>query len=149
MIDLGIWTDQGLPFYHGTVTYGAEVDGGGGGAARLDLPGLLGSARIRVNGATVDDILWPPYQCELTLKPGTNVVEVEIAGTLRNLLGPLYEPDEDRLGGYSEPSYTDVAGTPKRFREYGLVAAPEVAFLMAGASRDISRTVVDVRTGRI
>ncbi len=133
-VPLGTWPEVGLPFYSGTVTYRAEVeldevpeDGG----VMLEMPGLAGSAEIRVNGATVDHVLWPPYACEITkaVKPGKNVVEVEVANTLRNLLGPHYEPREKIMTGMSNQSYAGVAGEQKLFWDYGLLSAPEIVIL--------------------
>ena len=60
-------------------------------AARLELDGLQGAlALVRVNGEDAPPVTWRPHKSDLDglLRPGQNVFEVEIVGTLRNLLGP-------------------------------------------------------------
>jgi len=130
-IGIGAWHRVGLPFYAGTVSYRAEVDLPELPAAArvvLDMAGLAGSAQVRVNGAVVDHVLWPPYACDLTgrVAPGRAVIEVEVANTLRNMLGAHYDEDEENHTGASDRSYRGVAGQRKRFRDYGLLAAPEI-----------------------
>jgi hypothetical protein len=93
----GSWVHQGYPFYAGravcaqTVDVPAEpaaADGRRVWLALTDLPAPV--ARVRCNGAEAGVIAWQPYQVELTglLQPGANRVEVELASSLRNLLGP-------------------------------------------------------------
>ena len=130
-VGIGSWPDLGLPFYAGTVVYRAEVDLPAlepGQRVTLDMPGLAGSAEVRVNGRIVDHVLWPPYSCELTasLTPGVTVVEVEVANTLRNLLGPHYNYGEKMRAGISIASYSGSADQRKQFMEYGLLEAPEI-----------------------
>ncbi len=130
-VELGAWPRVGLPFYAGGVVYRAETDLGelpSEHRVLLDMSGLRGSAEVRVNGHVVDHILWPPYECDLTssIQPGRNEIEIEVVNTVRNLLGPHYEPREDRLPGMGEESYRGRAGEPKRFRDYGLTAPPTV-----------------------
>lgn len=135
-IPLGPWPEIGLPFYAGTVVYAAEVDLEALPEAHrvvLDMPGLAGSAGVRVNGCPRESgdakhVLWPPYECDLTglVRPGVNRIEIEVANTLRNLLGPHYEPREDFMTGFSQKSHRGKPGEPKRFRAYGLLAPPTV-----------------------
>ena len=61
------------------------------GAYHVFLPKWYGSvARVSVNGQAAGHIFHQPWQCEVTkfLKPGRNVVEVTVIGTLKNTLGP-------------------------------------------------------------
>lgn len=130
-LEAGSWVSLGLPFYAGSVVYRAEIACDSPAPhtrLMIEMPGLLGSARVRVNGSSVEDILWPPYHCEITraVKVGTNLIEVEVANTLRNLFGPHYEPDEDRKPGLGSDSYRGNAGEPKRFLDYGLTQPPEM-----------------------
>ena len=63
---------------------------------------------MRVNGQHVGTVAWPPHRVGLMegLRVGENEVEIELVGTLRNLLGPHH-----RAGG-------DLAWTgPKDFRD--------------------------------
>jgi len=66
----------------------------------LELPTLdAAMAHVRVNGADAGSILWAPYELDVTphVTDGENEIEVELVGTLRNLLGPHHrstgEPD--------------------------------------------------------
>jgi len=133
-LEVGSWVSQGAPFYAGTVVYVARLDAPADLLHHqfiLDMPGLLGTAQVRVNGARVDDILWPPYSCDITgfMKSGVNLVEVEVANTLRNLFGPHYEPNEANMPSPSDNSYRGLTGQPKRFLDYGLTRSPEIIIL--------------------
>ncbi|HOM57106.1 MAG TPA: hypothetical protein PLG27_05110, partial [Candidatus Latescibacteria bacterium] len=94
----------------------------------VDLAGLAGSAGVSVNGQFVTTVLWPPYECDITsaVKPGTNVIEIEVANTLRNLLGAHYVENEEIRTGAPTNLYTAPFGTPKKFLPYGLLTAPEI-----------------------
>ena len=135
-IPVGPWHTVGLPFYAGTVTYSSEVELAHEPDRRflLELPGLAGSAAIRVNGETVDHLLWPPYVCDVTkhVKAGDNTIEIEVANTLRNLFGPHYDPNEGNNTGPSDPTYYGQAGQPKRFLDYGLLASPTITVHRTG-----------------
>jgi hypothetical protein len=47
-------------------------------------------AHVRVNGQQAGTVAWQPHRVDVTeaLKAGENVIEIELVGTLRNLLGP-------------------------------------------------------------
>jgi glycosyl hydrolase family 106( putative alpha-L-rhamnosidase) len=126
----GAWPGLGLPFYAGTIAYETFVNLERHQFQRavLELSSLDGSAQIRVNGVVVDHILWQPHACDITeaLEEGENHIEIEVANTLRNLLGPHYDPDEEIHTGIPGHTYFAPAGTPKRFKEYGLLEAPEL-----------------------
>ncbi|MBI4559982.1 MAG: hypothetical protein HY706_20515, partial [Candidatus Hydrogenedentes bacterium] len=133
-VGLGSWPELGLPFYAGSVTYRADLEfpgAGDGGRVLLEAPGLVGSAEIRVNGVVVDHILWPPYECDLAghVMPGKNAIEIEVANTLRNLLGPHFDPEEALHTGYSGRHYMGSAGQPKHFLPYGILTAPSIVLI--------------------
>ena len=48
------------------------------------------AARVSVNGRDAGFLAWPPYRLEASglLVPGRNLLEVELATSLHNLLGP-------------------------------------------------------------
>jgi hypothetical protein len=103
-------TAQGLAFFAGrarlrqTVTLPA-LDG----RTVLEIHNLRAAvAHVRVNGQQMGTVAWPPHRVDVTagLQPGENVMEIELVGTLRNLLGPHH-----RTGG-------DLAWTgPSDFRD--------------------------------
>jgi hypothetical protein len=65
-------------------------------------------AHVSVNGRQMGAVAWPPHQVDVTegVRPGENVIEVELVSTLRNLLGPHH-----RVGG--DGAWT----TPRDFRD--------------------------------
>ena len=56
-------------------------------------------ARISVNGKEAGLVFWPPYKVEITslLKEGENLLEIELTGSLRNLLGPHHHSKGELL----------------------------------------------------
>jgi len=130
-VPIGTWPKVGLPFYAGTVTYRADVelaDLAPGERVVLRMPGLRGSAEVRVNGHVADHVLWPPYECDVSaqVRHGQNVVEIEVANTLRNLLGAHFNPGEDWKSAVAIRSYAGAAGQPKIFMDYGLLEPPQI-----------------------
>jgi hypothetical protein len=96
LVDL---TAQGLAFFAGravlrqTITLPAL-----GGRTLLEIADLHAAvAHVRVNGHPQGTVTWPPHRVDVThgLRPGENVVEIELVGTLRNLLGPHHRAGGD------------------------------------------------------
>jgi len=85
-------TAQGLPFFAGRATLRQIVKLPPlGRRAVLEIHDLHAAvAHVRVNGQHMGAIAWPPHRVDVTggLRPGENVIEIELVGTLRNLLGP-------------------------------------------------------------
>ena len=85
-------TAQGLPFFAGRVTLHQTIAlPSVGGRAVLEIHNLRAAvAHVAVNGRRVGTVAWPPYRVDLgaSLRPGENRIEIELVGTLRNLLGP-------------------------------------------------------------
>ncbi|MGD8237127.1 MAG: glycosyl hydrolase [Armatimonadota bacterium] len=85
---------EGYPFYAGRITYAetATLDRPADGErVVLELPGLDAVlAKVRVNGESAGEILWPPYEVDITehVTDGDDEIEVELVSSLRNLLGP-------------------------------------------------------------
>ncbi len=134
-IGIGSWPSIGMPFYAGTVTYTASVEiDSSEQRVMLDISGLAGSAEVRVGGRVVDHVLWPPYRCDLTghVVAGKNVIEIEVANTLRNLFGAHFNYEESRRAGISIASYAGLIGQKKQFVDYGLLKAPELVLSEVG-----------------
>ncbi len=135
-VAIGSWPEKGLPFYAGTVVYRATVsldDPLEGDRVMLEMPGLAGSAEVRVNGEVVDHVLWPPYAVDVTrhMRSGENEIEIEVANTLRNLYGAHFNYNEEVQAGISIASHFAPAGSRKQFMDYGLLAPPEIVILAA------------------
>ncbi len=89
---LGAWNEQGQPFYAEGVSYTEEFKLGVAPAeCRVRLGRWYGSvARVKVNGQVAGLVLSAPWELDVTkwIRPGANVVEVTVVGTLKNTLGP-------------------------------------------------------------
>jgi hypothetical protein len=86
-------TLQGLPFFAGSVRLRrrlvlSQADAATRSFACRTLRGHV--LRLRVNGQELAEWLWRPFEADLdgVLKPGENLIEMELTGGLRNLLGP-------------------------------------------------------------
>ena len=91
-LTLGVWNQQGHPFYAAGATYCQKFDVAQlRGRYRLAIGHWYGSvARVAVNGKEAGYIGWQPWECDVTdaLQPGVNTIEVTVIGTLKNTLGP-------------------------------------------------------------
>ena len=92
----GNLVEQGFPFFAGKITLRQTVrlsrEELTGRCLRLARRGAMVTA-VRVNGKEAGKILWAPYEMALDglLREGDNEIEVELTGTLRNLLGPHHD----------------------------------------------------------
>ncbi len=90
-MQVGSWKDQNLPFYSDTVSYSGRFQFESGARYKVVLGQWAGTvAEVRVNGKSARVIGWQPYEALVggLAKPGENVVEVLVTGSLKNLLGP-------------------------------------------------------------
>jgi hypothetical protein len=84
----------GYPFYAGSITLAQEVtcpEPAEGERVFLGCDGLDAAvALVRVNGVAAGMSGWRPHRVEITslLRGEANRIEIEVVGTLRNLLGP-------------------------------------------------------------
>lgn len=88
----GSWKEQGLPLYGFGITYVKNFNlEKTGNRFELQLGNWKGTvAAVKVNGKDAGIIFSEPNTLDVTayLKKGTNRVEVEVIGSLKNLLGP-------------------------------------------------------------
>lgn len=84
---------SGFPFLAGSVRFARTVvlDRPRGLRFRFDRLTAI-AAKLFVNGYEVKTFLWKPFEAEIDryLVPGENLIELEVTGSLRNLLGPLH-----------------------------------------------------------
>jgi len=79
---------------------------------------------VTVNGQSATVIAFPPYKTDVSglIKPGINVIEVKVIGSLKNLLGPHHsEPTPGFVTPWSwrgVQSYS--SGREYQMMEYGL-----------------------------
>jgi hypothetical protein len=87
---------EGYPFYAGKVKILKEID--------LDVTGIQRcllrfdalnaiAATVWVNGCKAGDIIWRPYEIDITpyVRSGKNRIEIEMVNSLHNLLGPHHD----------------------------------------------------------
>jgi hypothetical protein len=99
--NMGSWKDQGLPFYSWGITYSEEFKvENTDGKWEVALGKWNGTvAEVTVNGQHAPLIAFPPYHCDITglIKPGINKIDVNVIGSLKNLLGPHHNNPEPGL----------------------------------------------------
>jgi hypothetical protein len=92
-------TAQGLACFAGRATLRQTVTLPSlDGRTLLELHNLRAAlAHVRVNGQRAGTVAWQPHRVDVTdaLKAGENIIEIELVGTLRNLLGPHHLNDGD------------------------------------------------------
>jgi len=90
----GSWKDQGMPFYPWGVTYTGDYNiEKPEGRYFVSLKNWNGTiAEIYVNDQPAGLSAFPPFRSEITrfIKPGSNKIEVNVLGSLKNLLGPHF-----------------------------------------------------------
>ena len=65
---------------------------------------------LRLNGIDLGTVMSSPYEFDVSnaLKVGENRLELELVGTLRNLLGPHHRPDGERGGVRGDYDNSDL-----------------------------------------
>lgn len=139
-LSVGDWTLQGYPHYPGNIVYHYELAPGalrratGGLSGKLTLGQWRGACvEVRVDGESAGIVGWEeadgvripvlPEERDEPLR-----IDVEVAGSLRNLLGPFHQSGQhnpwmdwsffEREGARSEPGY--------RLKPYGLMTQPSL-----------------------
>ena len=86
----GSWTNQGLAFYGGNVTYHLTVQMKRGGILRC--PHYRGAClRVMVDGADRGPLAFSPYEMDLSdLASGEHQIDIAVYGTRQNTFGPLH-----------------------------------------------------------
>ena len=123
-LDSGSWVDSGYPFYAGSMIYTLEFELEDIESFRydLDLSGARGSVfKVSVNDEEVGAMPFPPYRGDITgaLKKGVNTVEIEVASTLRNTLGPLHHIKGDNLVWTGPEQFVDEELTEEQAKQTG------------------------------
>jgi hypothetical protein len=113
------WEELGLRSLGGEVRYRTSFEGRGGSTI-LDLGDVRGTAEVFVNGALVDQLVWGPWQVDVTgpMQAGENVLEVVVRGTLAGYLDDT-SPSIDIAAGQAR---TGLFG-PVRLLESSIVNA--------------------------
>lgn len=125
-LGLGSWRAQGFPFYSWDVAYSQKWDISDTSAPyTLELASWKGTvAVVYVNGEKAGIISRPPYelQVETLLCKGENIIEVRVAGSIRNVYGPHYNTQMGITGPWMWNGVTEqAAGSDYIFFDYGLM----------------------------
>ena len=106
------WTEQGFPFYNGSITYKCWVKRNSNRQFMLKLPEFAGAlCKVKCNGATVKNCMWEPYEVDLSESAAVganNLLELEVTGSPRNMMGPFFYKAEKLR-----------SCLPFHFKEYG------------------------------
>ena len=124
----GDWVQSGLHFYRGRMTYQTSVeipDPACGLILRIkDWAGAL--CRIRIDGSDTGAIAFPPYELTVpALNAGRHEVEIEVVGTLRNLLGSHYCDGIPSRWSWENHPAKQPAGSTYHFVSQGLLGPIE------------------------
>jgi hypothetical protein len=101
------WSESGMPFYSGKVSYSLSFDihPDAGARYRVKLGRWSGTvASVEVNGNEAGIISWQPCELDVTpfLKDGVNEINVTVTGSLKNTFGFFYQkPDNWIFGPWS------------------------------------------------
>lgn len=130
----GSWIGQGYPFYVGRGVYKQEITCTAAdleNAVWLDCSNLPNIAAVRCNGQDAGIIAWQPYRVELTkrLRPGINTIEIEVANSLHNALGPMHAATLPGIIGPWSYTYTSNWVTDYRLVPDGI--ADQMQLLLA------------------
>ena len=131
----GNWTQQGLAFYSGLVSYHmtVEIQSVENQKIILKIPRFAGIAlAIKVNDMDAGVLGWEPYQIDITnlIKQGSNRVEIQVFGHRRNSHGPLhYKDKEPPLIGPGQFIDDGKNWCPEfRLLECGITTCPQIIF---------------------
>jgi hypothetical protein len=93
-LELGPWTEQGMPFYSEKVVYRYRFSlDTSTEEVQIALPKWSGSAaRILVDGEDCGVIAWPPdlLRIRREIRAGEHELSIVVAGNMKNLLGPHF-----------------------------------------------------------
>ena len=132
-LETGDWCSQGYPFYSGSIIYTMEIPLQKEDSARyeIDLSDAEGSIfNLTVNNVEVGAISFPPFRGDITgaLKNGDNTIEIEVVGSLRNILGPHHHRAGDNLELTGPEAFCDESNWTDsyNFVSYGLIKPPKL-----------------------
>ena len=85
------WTEQGFPYYSGTITYEGEIDISdvfSNKKVMLDCGDVRDILKIVINGRECAIRLWRPYIADITkyLRNGKNEIKLEVTNTAANII---------------------------------------------------------------
>jgi hypothetical protein len=87
----GSWTQQGFPYFAGSISYAQDMElehGEEDRSYRLSIECGGDCAEVTVNGTSCGARCWPPWEVEIgsCLRPGRNRIEISVTNTMENML---------------------------------------------------------------
>jgi hypothetical protein len=151
-LQTGDLVQQGLPFFAGSITLRQTVLLDAEPIERaiwsFQVPPDAIVSKLLINGTQVKTFLWEPYEAEITddLRSGSNVIELVLTGSCRNLLGPHHHikgevykvgPDsfKDKPGWTDKDLDKDTHVYQERYTvvRFGLAALPVIRLKRSGS----------------
>ncbi len=121
---IGDITNQGLPFYSGSVIYELDESAEGQKGRRVSVKAHgFGGALVKIHGKSDEIIAFPPYQADVT-----DLRSIEVVLTRRNTFGPLHQCPKE-APAYGPGNFMTVGeGWSDAYMLYpqGLLEKPEV-----------------------
>ncbi|WP_158630002.1 glycosyl hydrolase [Cohnella sp. AR92] len=144
-VESGDLVRQGFPFFAGKIRLAQtlKLESWARNPSRFEwgLPPDAVVGKLFVNGQEIRTFVWEPYETDLTsyLQEGENLIELELSGSCRNLLGPHHhikgEPNKVGPDSFKDrPGWTDKDLSPDTpiyqaryaFVRFGLRAEPTI-----------------------
>ncbi len=130
-IDLGSWTDQGLPCYRGSMHYYFNIEVPEEVLRwRVAVPSYLGAlALVAVDGKEIGHAAFPPYAIYGDAPtPGPHELKITVVGDLHNLMGPHFSNGLPQYMAWREAPASQPPGNNYRLTEQGLIKPPIVEY---------------------
>lgn len=126
--DLGA---QGLPFYGGVVTYHLPVTVESTGKYNIHIPHYIGGLITVENNNNKSQIVYPPYNTEIELKKGENIIDISLFGNRHNAFGCIHNADEAMLwiGPDSWRTNGDAWSYEYQLKKMGILSTPKIQLI--------------------
>jgi hypothetical protein len=133
-LQTGNWVEQGMPLYGHEVVYTAGFRAERGKKYALQLGDWRGTVvTLKVNGQEAGHLAYPPFARDISewVKPGENILEITVTGSLKNTLGPHYgTPAPGLVSPWHWRNHRrPLPGAEYDLRPAGLLEAPVVVEL--------------------
>lgn len=124
-LKLGNWISQGYPFYYGAMLYDFSFQGKTDQKTLLSIPHTdATSTSVKINGhyagiANIDGK--KPIDISTYIKNGKNNVQARVCGSMKNFLGPHFDPEMPRKKAWPDMWRKAPVFCSPRPEEYDLI----------------------------
>lgn len=124
-LEMGSWKGQGYPFYYGAVLYEGKYDYDGKGEVKVHVAKEEATAvSLRINSEYAGALNLNGEQGKLItslLKTGENKLSVRVCGSMKNCLGPHFDPSRPRRTAWPDMWRRAPRQGSPRPEEYDLI----------------------------